>query len=156
MNVKIIIIFLFISLTVFSQQNKKPYPRKIESEIWLNKYRALESDSQRITEIKNKIYSDTLYYNYKKNIILDNPRNPEKHICKVLFVINFEDEYFDIDLLENPKLMKIMRKINLNNIKSINILENPENVIYFGSGGLCGVIKLKCNKRLYRKIKNIL
>jgi len=154
--VKIIITFLLISWSVFSQQNKKPYPRQIESEIWLNKYRTLESDSERIIEIKNKIYSDTLYYNYKKSIILDNPREPEKRICKVLFVINFEDEYFDIDLLENPNLLKVMRKINLNNIKSIKILENPENVMYFGSGGVCGVITIKCNKRLYRKIKNVL
>ena len=153
---KIIITFLLISWSVFSQQNKKPYPRQIESEIWLNKYRTLESDSERIIEIKNKIYSDTLYYNYKKSIILDNPREPEKRICKVLFVINFEDEYFDIDLLENPNLLKVMRKINLNNIKSIKILENPENVMYFGSGGVCGVITIKCNKRLYRKIKNVL
>ena len=153
---KIIITFLLISLSVFSQQSKKPYPKQIESEIWLNKYRTLESDSERIIKIKNKIYSDTLYYNYKKSIILDNPRNPEKRICKVLFVINFKDEYFDIDLLQSPKLLKVMRKINLNNIKSMKILENPENVMYFGSGGVCGVIIIKCNKRLYRKIKNVL
>lgn len=38
----------------------------------------------------------------------------------------------------------------------MKILENPENVMYFGDGGVCGVIIIKCTKRLYRKIKNVL
>jgi hypothetical protein len=152
---KTIIIFLLISLGVFGQENKKPYPTKIENEIWLNEFRLIQSDSEKITEIKSKIYSDTLFYNYKKRIILDNPRNPEKHICKVLLFIKFDNKYYDLDLLENPKLSKIMDYITLKNIKSIRILENPENVIYFGSSGVCGVIEIECNKKLYRKLKNI-
>jgi hypothetical protein len=149
------ILLLLISFGVFAQQHKKPYPTQAENEIWLNEYRNIQSDSVRISEIKKKIYSDTLYYNYKKRIILDNPRNPEKHICKVLLFIKFDNKYYDLDLLENPKLSKIMDYITLKNIKSIRILENPENVIYFGSSGVCGVIEIKCNKKLYRKLKNI-
>ena len=105
------ILLLLISFGVFAQQNKKPYPTQAENEIWLNEYRNIQSDSGRSSEIKKKIYSDTLYYNYKKRIILDNPRDPKKHICKVLFVIEYENKYFDFDLLENPKLIKVIKSI---------------------------------------------
>ncbi len=149
---KTIIAFLFITLGVFGQKIEKPYPTQIESEIWLTKFRTLQSDAEKIIEIKNKIYSDTLFYNYKKSILLDNPKNPEKHICKVLFKLKFNDKYYDIDLLENPKFSKIINYLDLNNITSIRILENPENVIQFGYDGLCGVITMTCNKKLYRKM----
>ena len=95
---KTIIAFLFITLGVFGQKIEKPYPTQIESEIWLTKFRTLQSDAEKIIEIKNKIYSDTLFYNYKKSILLDNPKNPEKHICKVLFKLKFNDKYYDIDV----------------------------------------------------------
>ena len=152
---KEIIITLLISMSIFAQKNEKPNSTQVRTEIWLKQFKEIQSDSEKITMIKEKIHSDTLFSNNKNRIILDNPRNPEKHICKILFIINFENNYYDIDLLETPKLSKIMNNINLKNITSIEIPTNHENVNYFGELGRCGVIKMTCNKKLYRKLKRV-
>jgi hypothetical protein len=154
--VKFNILILLFTINVCSQQTEKPYPTQFENEIWMNKFRTLNSDTEKISEIKNKIFSDTLFYNYKKNIMFHNSRDSKKHICKALINVNFKNHYYDLDLLANPNLSKIMNYLNLKNIVSITILEKPENTIHFGSQGICGVIIMKCNRKLYRKIKNVL
>ncbi|MEC4005207.1 hypothetical protein OX283_011105 [Flavobacterium sp. SUN052] len=152
MFLKIVVAFLF-SLTVYAQQNEKPYPFMSESEIWLNNYRNLKSDSERLVEIKKKIVLDTLYYNYKDRLILDNPRNPEKHICKTLFYLKHDKDFIDLDLLENPKLINFIKNLKLKNIETIELLENTKNAIYFGSNGMCGVIILECSEKFMTKFQ---
>jgi hypothetical protein len=147
------VIALFFSVSIFAQQVNKPYPYRVESDIWLNNYRNLSTDIKRLSEIKKKIYSDTLYYNYKSRIILDNPRNPERHICKTLFFLKSNNEFIELDLQESPILIDFMNEINLKNIKSIRLLESPESEIYFGAKGICGIIYLECSQRLMKKLK---
>ncbi len=153
---KIIIAFIFVSFVVFGQEIEKPYPNQFDNEIWLTKYRKLTSDSEKISEIKQKVYSDTLFYNYKKRIYLDHSKDPKKRICKALIFLYYEGVYYDLDLLENPQLSKIMNSIQVKNITSIRILEPPDDVINFGSKGECGVIIMTCNKKLNKKIKKVL
>lgn len=149
---KTIIIFLF-SFCAFGQQIKKPYPYRGQAEIWIKNFKNLQTDSERFSEIKKKIYSDTLYFNYKKIIILDGPRDPEKYICKTLFYLKNNNDYIGLDLLENPKLLDFIENLKLKKIKSIKLLEDPENIIYFGEEGLCGVIFLECDKKLMKLLK---
>ena len=106
--------------------------------------------------IKSKIYSDTLYYNYKKRIFFDNPKNPEKHICKSLFFLKSKNEFIDLDLQQNPKLLDFIKNLNLRKIKSIKLIEFPENVIAFGDDAECGLIYLECSEQFMKKLKNII
>lgn len=153
---KIIIALLLISINLFAQKIEKPYPKQIDSEIWIENFNSLKSKSEKIIQIKKKIISDTLFYNYKERIILDNPRDPEKHICKIIFLIEYNNKYYEMDLLEKPNLAQIMKYIKEDNIVEINKLNNNESAILFGLYGTCGVIVLTCNKKLNRKIKNVL
>ncbi|WP_333809021.1 hypothetical protein [Flavobacterium sp.] len=153
---KTTIILLFISINLCAQKIEKPYPKQIDSKIWIEKFNNLKSNSEKIIQIKNKIISDTLFYNYKKRIILDNPRDPEKHICKILFLIEHNDKYYEIDLLQNPKLTQIMKYIKEDNITEIKKLDDYKSVVLFGNEGVCGIIVMSCNKKLKRKIENVL
>jgi len=153
MFLKIVIVFIF-SINVFAQQNEKPFPYRVESEIWLNNYRNLKTDSERLSLIKNKIYSDTLYYNYKKRMILDNKvKDSTKHICKVLIYLKNDNDFIDLDLQEIPVLKNFIDDLNLKKISSIRLLEYPENITSFGTNGMCGVIYLECSQRLMKKLK---
>lgn len=145
------IIIIFFSISIFGQQNKKPYPYKVESDLWLNNYRNLQTNRERLSQIKNKIYSDTLYNS--KGFFLNDTRDPKKYICKTLFFLKSNNEFIELDLQESPILIDFMNEINLKNIKSIRLLENPENVISFGTNGMCGVIYLECSKRFMKKLK---
>lgn len=149
------IITLFFSLSIFAQQDSKPYPYRVESDIWIKNYRNLQTDEERLSEIKKKIYSDTLYYNYKKRIILDNKvKDSSKHICKALIYLISNEELIDLDLQENPTLKDFINDLNLKKISSIRLLEYPENMASFGTNGMCGVIYLECSNKFFKKIKS--
>lgn len=148
------VIALFFSIIACAQQNNKPYPYRVESENWINNYRNLKSDEERLSEIKKKIYSDTLYYNYKKRIILDNKvKDSSKHICKALIYLISNEELIDLDLQENPTLKDFINDLNLKKISSIRLLEYPENMTSFGTNGMCCVIYLECSDKFMKKIK---
>ncbi len=153
---KIIITIFLISFNLFAQKIEKPYPKQIDSKIWIENFNRIKLNSEKIIEIKEKIISDTLFYNYKEGIILDNPRDPKSHICKILFLIEFSGKYYEIDLLQNPKLLQIMKYIIEDNITEIKILNDFESAVLFSSYGSCGVIVMSSNKKLKRKLKNVL
>jgi hypothetical protein len=155
MNMKNIL-SLLILFCLNANAQEKPYPRQKESEAWITKLKTITSKTKRIELIKDKIYSDTLYENYKKRIILDGPRGAEK-ICKTVLVIIFENKEYKLDLLENPKLNKIMEFINDKNINQVEIMEDPMiTFAYYGDDALCGVVTMYCNKKLERKLRNVL
>jgi hypothetical protein len=148
-------ILLFLSFLFFLQANgqDEPYLTRKQNLAWVKKLKDLQLKSEKIDFIKAKIYSDTLY---EKRIILNNSRDPEKRVCKSLFVIIYLNKYYQIDLHENRNAKLIMKYISDENIHEIKILDYPEDVTLFGTEGLCGVITIYSNKRLGRKMKNVL
>ncbi len=95
---------------------------------------------------------DSIYDYLENRIVLQHTRNPEKYKCKSLNIIVFDSKHYNLNLLKNPKFKKIMKFINNKNIIEIKILESPENEIYYGEEGTCGVIYLYCNKKFGRKL----
>lgn len=133
-------------------QNKS-YQTQKENLTWVDNLKNIQLKSDKIDLIKAKIYSDTLY---EKRIILDNPRDPEKHICQTLFVIIYLDKYYQIDLRDNRNLRAVMKYINDKNVTEIKILEFSEGAALYGGDGVCGVVTIYCNKKLGRKLRNVL
>ncbi|TRW89352.1 hypothetical protein [Flavobacterium sp. GT3R68] len=148
----IIFILSFLSYLQANAQDK-PYLTQKQNLAWVNNLKDLQLKSEKIDFIKAKIYSDTLY---EKRIILDNSRDPEKHICQSLIVIIYLNKYYKIDLRENRNAKSIMKYISDENVLEIKILDYPENVTLYGTEGLCGVVTIYSNKKLGRKMKNVL
>jgi hypothetical protein len=148
-------ILLFLSFLFFLQANgqDEPYLTRKQNLAWVKKLKDLQLKSEKIDFIKAKIYSDTLY---EKRIILNNSRDPEKRVCKSLFVIIYLNKYYKIDLHENRNAKLIMKYISDENVHEIKILDYPENVTLYGTEGLCGVVMIYSNKKLGRKMKNVL
>ena len=150
---KNIILGLFFTLSLVVNAQNKPYTTQKQNLAWLDSLKNIQSKRVKLDFIKAKIYSDTLY---RKVIIMDNPRDPERHICQTLFVICHLDKYYRFDLRDNQNLSSIMKYINEKNISEIKILEHPDNVILYGNEGLCGVVTIYCNKKIERKLRNVI
>ncbi len=150
---KNIILTLFFLIGIGINAQNKSYLTSSQNLLWIDNLKNLQLNSAKIDLIKAKIYSDTLY---EKRIIMDNPRDPEKHICQTLFVIVYENKYYKIDLRDNRKLFSIMKFINEKNITEIKILNYPETVVLFGDYGVCGVVTIYSNKKLGQKLRNVL
>ncbi|MEY2701681.1 MAG: hypothetical protein RLY43_314 [Bacteroidota bacterium] len=150
------ILIILILFCLQTNAQKKPFSRQKQSAEWVTNLKTIESKAGKIELIKAKIYSDTLYENHKKQIMLDGPRGAGK-ICKTVFIIRFKNKHYTLDLLENPKLNEIMEFINDENINQVEIMEDPmTSVAYYGDDGLCGVVTLYCNKKFERKLRNVL
>lgn len=147
-----ILILFFIMCLGVNAQNKSFQVQK-DNLAWVDNLKNIQLISAQIDLIKAKIYSDTLY---EKRIILDNPRDPEKHICQTLFAIIYQNKYYFIDLRDNQNLKSIMKYINEKNVTEIKILDFQEGVNLFGGDGACGVITIYSNKKLGRKLRNVL
>ena len=137
--------------------SSKQYPRRARSQEWLKEYQKIQSKKKQIIAIKHKIYSDTVYRNLNKTIILDNNfRDPEKHICNTVFVLSFKKHHYLLNSLKRDELFDVLSLFNERNIKKIELLDTEIAMAYWGSQGLCGVIELTCRRKIYRKIKSIL
>ena len=150
---KNIILVLFFLLCLGVNAQNKSYLTRKQNLVWVDSLKNVQLKSAKIDLIKTKIYSDTLY---EKGIVLDNPRDPEKHVCKTMFVIIYLNKYYKIDLRDNRNLTSIMKYINDKNVTEIKILDYPEDQVLFGEEGSCGVITIYSNKKLGRKLRNVL
>ncbi len=156
MRNKLILIFSFFIFITNAQQ--KPFPRRNLTYEWITNFKEIKSKEEKIKSVISKVYTDTAYINIKKVIIADNKTNDStKHICKTLILISVQNKFYEIDLLENPKMKGILEILSSKNIESVRILDYPENVLSFGSNGLCGVVVMQTdNKKLIKKLKTIL
>ena len=154
MKFKLIFFFCFFCLLCKAQQ--KPYPTKRLAVEWLANFKKIESIEDKIESVISKIYFDTLYKKIDF-ILLDGNPEDSNYKCKTLIFVSAFGKYYKIDLVENPKLNSIIKMLNMDTVNEVKVLESPENVIYFGTDGLCGVVIMETkNKKLVRKIKNIL
>ena len=153
-----VLIFLFYFSVASVSAQETFYPRRIDSEKWLKQLKEITNKDERIDYITAKIYADTIYKNLANQIFMDNKiRDPEKHICRTIIVVKFANQYFKIDLVENPKLENIVKLFNSKRIDEITFLSEVESVANFGSDGLCGVVILNTkDKKFARKLRNVL
>ncbi|NUY82777.1 hypothetical protein HUK80_17900 [Flavobacterium sp. MAH-1] len=149
-----IVVVLLMLVNCLSAQ-EKTYPRLKENQKWLENFKTISAKGAKIDFIKSKIYSDTSFLSFRNRIILDNSRDPEKHVCKILFFLKSKKHHCELDLETKPSLSKVFDLINEKNIQEIEVIELPESAALFGSNN-CGVIILNCDKMLMQKARNVL
>ncbi len=144
-----IIFFALSTQFVLGQQKRDQYAK--QNLEWLDSLKNVTKKRVQIELVKKKIYRDTLFEDYSHRFVLDNPRKPERRICKVKIFVLHESEYFEVNLQRTPALKKCMGFLRPKNIKDIEILDGSRAAALFGAS--CGVVVLHGNSLLARKLR---
>lgn len=168
-RVILVIVFLFLNLFVFSQeaQQKLILTSKQNFE-WVDNYKLLITNAERLDFIKKKVFYDRIYNCIKKSCIcffdassLSYRGKTQFYECKIAFILKVKEEYYKLDIDENYNTYKILKEVKSKYINSIEVVGSEEDkslgAAYFGVAN-CGVgmIIKSDSKKLHRKIKRLL
>ncbi|WP_299126013.1 hypothetical protein [uncultured Winogradskyella sp.] len=157
----ILIFFLFIYNTTFSQEKKADsILTESQNANWITKFEKINSKSSQITAIKEKVLSDTIY-NKKKipcEVYVKEGETASEAIkksdcqCKILFFLSVREDSYILDPILFTKTNQILELITSKNIDKMTIIrkENIASALY-GSRGRCGVIIMTSNNRKFKR-----
>ena len=167
MNKKIVflIIILIISKLTFSQEaEKKTILTEKQNIEWVNEFKLLETNAEKLNAIKKKVFIDRVYNVFEKScfVIVDrsSPYYKKEQIlyeCKITFALKIKEKYYLFDIINNPDTFKILNEVESGYIDNIEVFEGEMAYVYFGYRN-CGkaIVINTDSKKLKRKIKNVL
>ncbi|MAW97139.1 MULTISPECIES: hypothetical protein [unclassified Leeuwenhoekiella] len=155
-------LLLLISLSKISAQseNNKDYLTREDNVAWLESFKNLETEELQLQAIREKIYSDSLYIAPRPGISYTGLSSESRKRlkarqdslpkvtsdCKILMILNSEQNQTEINLEKNPKSIEWVEKLIPQNIESIQILEGTEATALYGSRTRgCAVLLLKAS-----------
>lgn len=158
---------LFVNRIGLSQEIKDDsFLTEAHNIVWIKEFEKLKVKSDQVVEIKRKVFGDTIYKrkrNYclmgvKKAEVLKRTVEKINFECKIMFILSLKGDIYVLDQNENPKTNKISQLVTSKNIDRVRVLKKGDAALaLYGEYGKCGVVILYSdNRRLYRKVKNIL
>ena len=161
---KTIIYLLFLLINQYSfGQNKVADSCDLSTKNiqWKASFEIAESDELKIKLIRDKIISDTIYSEFKPNVIIRcSPsiyaetvdENENNCGIKILFALNYTKKKFIIlDLNKNPEYLFIVEKLNEINIHQIYPVFGLGAQALYGIHGKSGAIILKTENKKFIK-----
>lgn len=153
-------IFLFFSATFFSQAKTSRDISIKKNSDWIREFEEKKGKLEKLNLIIEKVkldsiidYNPVITYISKTGHIHDSIDSSKS--CKILFILNQKRYMWLLDLNQFPKYSKILKYIDVNEIKRIEVLSERASIASFGQRGACGVIMIKSNnrklKRLFKK-----
>lgn len=170
LNMKLLLFLglaLFVNRIGLSQEIKDDsFLTEAHNIVWIKEFEKLKVKSDQVVEIKRKVFGDTIYKrkrNYclmgvKKAEVLKRTVEKINFECKIMFILSLKGDIYVLDQNENPKTNKISQLVTSKNIDRVRVLKKGDAALaLYGEYGKCGVVILYSdNRRLYRKVKNIL
>lgn len=167
---KLLLLFglvLFVNKVVLSQEIKSDSFLTEENNIvWIKEFEKLNEKSDQLFEIKRKVFGDSIYkrkrsyclIGVKKSEVLKKTVEKTNFECKIMFILSLKGDMYILDQNENSKTNKILELLTTKNIDGVTVLKKGDDALaLYGTYGRCGVVILYSdNRRLYRKVKNIL
>ena len=132
---------------------------------WISEFEKLDYKSEKIAEIKKKIFADTIYKRQKNycRIVIKNQETIQEAMeianceCKIVFVLGFKKIAYSLDPNEYPKTHTVLELVTDENIDKITVLKGDIASALYGTNGRCGVVVMYSESRKFkRKIKNVL
>jgi len=163
-------LLLSFSKTIYSQEIKTDLLlTEKQNADWITEFEKLESESEKIAEIKKKIYADSIYIRqngYNRigcRILIRDGETFKKSLekanceCKIVFVLGLKKSAYLLEPIEYPKTNKILELITEKNIDKITVLKGDIASALYGTNGRCGVLVMYSDSRKFkRKVKNVL
>ena len=165
------ILSIFVFGISYSQENVYPDCNlQIENEQWKIKFEKTESKTERISLIKQKIKSDSIYslrepkFKISHSITWYNEQVDEKGNdcgCKILFILYYSKKNLIIlNLNSKPELSSILKELNSENIDLFYSFDKLTAQTLYGTSSKCGFIQMtlkdnKIKRKIKRKIKNV-
>jgi len=176
MKTTIVILSIFISNFCFAQnpkvnlyQNNKYVNCDLfeKNEIWWKEINSETDTTKKFELIRKKIINDTIYKKYNPEIktvsspsINYNNIDDKGNLCgvKILFVVKYhKKKNLILDLLEQPKYIDLLNKINSENTEILLIPATEGGMAIYGQRGSSGVVFITVtDKILKRKIKKLI
>ncbi|WP_109434488.1 hypothetical protein [Aquimarina sp. AU119] len=165
-----ILIILLINGFAFSQKTKsRPVLTEKQNAEWFMKFKQLTNKSEKITRIKQKIFSDSIYIRKNTfNIIgcrvdIEKTKSLMRAMkkgcceCKIVFALKFKKQSYQLDPTEYTKVNEILELVEPQNIEEIKVLNGNSATELYGVNGKCGaVIMYSNNRKVKRTIENML
>ena len=163
-------LLLSFSKTIYSQEIKTDLLlTEKQNADWITEFEKLESESEKIAEIKKKIYADSIYIRqngYNRigcRILIRDGETFKESLekanceCKIVFVLGFKKSAYLLEPIEYPKTNKILELVTEKNIDKITVLKGDIASALYGTNGRCGVLVMYSDSRKFkRKVKNVL
>lgn len=167
---------LLVSYSAFAQNPRvNPNPSAIfkdcdlgkKNEIWWNKILSEPDTMKKFELIKEKIFADTFYKQYKTSIKLASSPSETQYsidkngnLCdaKILFVLSHQKKgALFLDLLTHPEYIDFLKFVDCKNA-TLTLLSGVEGgTALYGQRGMSGVVHIKIiNKKLKQKVNHIL
>lgn len=167
---KLLLLFgltLLVHKTLLSQEVKSDvFLTEGSNIVWIKEFEKLHVKSDQLLEIKKKIFGDSIYKrpnNYclmgiKRKNLSRRTIKKANFECKIMFILSLNGDTYYLDPNGNSKTNEILELVTTKNIDGVTVLKNGDTALaLYGSYGRCGVVILYSdNRRLYRKVKNIL
>ena len=150
---------------LYSQEGKDSNCNlRTENENWKLEFKKVDSKSERIELIQQKLIADSIYVETKPVINTSHGRinshedkNGNYCGCKISFILvpKRKRVQYSLNLNSHPNLIKVVSSFNESNVEDIfHILDNNNKAL--GPNGKCGVVKITTrDKKLIKLIKNV-
>lgn len=162
MKHKLFYLNLLFAIICFGQNPKiDSLTSKNFSENWINDLKKINTKEEKLKVIIEKIKIDSVISqaDISEKIVIKvsegenvNDAINKKTKCKILFVLNQKKVGHILDLNRFPNYSIILKYLTIENIKSIEVLENENAISNYGSSASCGVVILNTNDRKLRKL----
>ena len=168
----ICVYILAFSNSLFSQEMKTDSIMTKESNYqWISELNSEKSINSKVQLIEKKIFTDSNYKSTKDSKLLKVEVLKDKTItesfkiaydktdfeCKLIFYLSFNKrKVYELDINKNIKTEEILELIQLNDIDNVTVFTGPDMIHLYGIEK-CGIVTIySSNRKLKRKVKNVL